>query len=103
VSFTGDTQIEVLDQNPEILNSRILFFEVTYYDKAKSIEETRKWGHTHFDEMLPYIKEFKGEKLVLIHHSARYRHRDIVEIARKATGEHFDKIFLAPSLYSNRE
>jgi ribonuclease Z len=103
ISFTGDTQIEVLENYPELLSSRILFFEVTYYDDAKSVAETRKWGHTHFSEMQPYLKHFKGEKIVFIHHSARYRGHQVADIARSGAGEFFDKIFFAPSLYSNRE
>lgn len=103
MSFTGDTQIEVLERHPEILSSRLLFFEVSFYDDAKPVSEAKKWGHTHFEEMLPYLAEFRGEKLVLIHHSARYRMKDLVELVRKRTGDHFEKIFLAPSLYSVRE
>ncbi len=103
ITFTGDTQIEVFEKHPEILNSRLLFFEVTYYDGAKSVAETKKWGHTHFDEMLPYLKRFKGEKIVFIHHSARYRGHEVANMVKSATGEYFEKIYLAPSLYSMRD
>lgn len=100
LSFTGDTQIDVLERHPELLDSRLLFFEVTYYDEAKSVADTKKWGHTHFAEIVPYIEKFRGEKLVLMHHSARYRMRQLGDIVRRGAGEFFDKIFIAPSLYS---
>lgn len=103
ISFTGDTQIEVLEKHPEILRSRLLFFEVSFYDEKRPVAYAKKWGHTHFDEILPYVREFKGEKLVLIHPSARYRGKDLRQLINNRAGAEAEKIFLAPSLFSARE
>jgi ribonuclease Z len=71
-SYTGDTQIEFWNLNPEVLNSRILAMEVTYWDNKKTISQARDWGHIHLDEVLPKLSEFKGEKLIFTHVSSRY-------------------------------
>lgn len=71
-SFTGDTQIEFLDQEDWIRNSKVLFLEATYLDDKKSVQHARDWGHTHLDEILPRLPEIKSEKIVLIHSSSRY-------------------------------
>lgn len=72
VSFTGDTQIEFLDQAPEVRKSKILILETTYLDKKKTIASAKEWGHTHLEELIPRLKTITSEKIVLIHTSARY-------------------------------
>lgn len=72
ISFTGDTQVEVLDKNPEIRKSKILFIEATYLDDRKSISSAREWGHTHLNELIPRLESITSERIVLIHSSARY-------------------------------
>ncbi len=71
-SYTGDTQIEFWERNPEVLKSKILCVEATYIDKTKTVAEAREWGHTHLDEILPLLPEFQGEKLIVTHISSRY-------------------------------
>lgn len=71
-SYTGDTTMEFWDKNPEVLNSKILFMEVTYWDKKKTIKDAHEWGHIHLDEVIERLEEFKGEKLVFTHISSRY-------------------------------
>ena len=72
IAFTGDTQIEFIKAHPDITRAQVLFMECTYLDDKKSLEETRKWGHLHFDEFVNSIDEFKNEHISLIHLSARY-------------------------------
>ncbi|PIT98579.1 MAG: MBL fold metallo-hydrolase [Bdellovibrionales bacterium CG10_big_fil_rev_8_21_14_0_10_45_34] len=79
-AYTGDTQIEVFDKNPELLDVKYLFVEVTYFDSGKSVEEARKWGHIHFDEILPLIDQFKGDYLVFVHPSRRHKPAEIQRI-----------------------
>ncbi len=81
-SYTGDTQIEFWKKNPEVLKSKILFVETTYWDDKKSIMSAREWGHIHFDEILPLLFQFKGEKLVFMHISSRYRPEYIYKIIK---------------------
>ena len=69
---TGDTQIEFLQAHPEVLGVRVLVHEVTSWDERRSVEQTRHWGHTHVDEMIPVSEGFTGEALVLVHRSMRH-------------------------------
>jgi ribonuclease Z len=87
VSFTGDSKIECLD-SPQVRNSRILLIEVTYWDKKKSVENAREWGHIHLDELIPRLGELKCEKIVLIHASARYNTPYLNEILDARIPEH---------------
>ncbi len=88
VSFTGDTKIEFLD-SPQVRESRVVVMEVTYWDGKKSVANAREWGHIHLDEVLPRLEEFKCEKIVLIHASARYSSSYLREIIDARVPEHF--------------
>lgn len=72
VAFTGDTQIEFIDANPEVSRAKVLFMEVTFWDEKRSVESTRKWGHIHFEEFLAALPKLANERIVLIHASVRY-------------------------------
>ena len=85
VSFSGDTQIEYILDHKEVRESKILFLECTYVDKDRDVERARMWGHTHLDEIFAHAKEFKNEKIVLIHFSKRYQNSFIKNIVRKKT------------------
>jgi ribonuclease Z len=88
VSFTGDTRIEFLDDET-VRRSRVLIMEVTYWDKKKSVENAREWGHIHFDELLPRLESIKSEKILLIHASARYSTAELKKILDERLPEHF--------------
>lgn len=79
-SFTGDTTTDVFQECNWLLDSQILFIEVTYLDERKNIEHARKWGHIHIDELLPIIANSKCEKIVFIHASGRYSPREVTNI-----------------------
>ena len=97
ISFTGDTQIEFFDRCEWIKKSKILFMEVSFIDDKRTVDETRFWGHIHLEELLPRIREFEGEKLVLIHLSARYRSEDLIGILQKRLSpEEFAKVHVFP-------
>ncbi|MGE3262035.1 MAG: MBL fold metallo-hydrolase [Bacteriovoracia bacterium] len=82
VAFTGDTQIEFIDADPDLLKAKILFVEVTFWDEAKPVEHARKWGHMHFDELLAVLPRLKNERIVLIHASVRYTTPYLEQILR---------------------
>jgi ribonuclease Z len=79
-SFTGDTTIDVVKHCPWLLDSQVLFIEVTYLDDRKSPDYAKTWGHIHIDDLLPILEKSKCEKIVFIHISSRYSHREIVNI-----------------------
>ncbi|HRG45963.1 MAG TPA: MBL fold metallo-hydrolase [Leptospiraceae bacterium] len=85
VSFSGDTQIEYILDHKEVRESKILFLECTYVDAERNVERARAWGHTHLDEIIAHAKEFKNERIVLIHFSKRYKHSFIRDIVKRKT------------------
>lgn len=87
LSFTGDTQIEVLDVAPEIRESQILFLEVSYYDSKKSVQEARRWGHIHLDELGARWDQLKCEFVVLKHTSRRHSRSEVLAALNRAVPE----------------
>ena len=85
ICVSGDTQIEFLKGHPELLDVRVLVHEVTSWDERRSVEQTRHWGHTHVEEMIPVSEGFTGEALVLVHRSMRHS----VEEARAVVAARF--------------
>ena len=97
VSFTGDTQIEFLDEAPEVASSKILLMEATYLDEKKTINSAREWGHIHLDELIPRLPSITSEKIVLIHSSARYAFEEAEAILRRRLPQHeLDRVILFP-------
>lgn len=97
VSFTGDTQIEFLDSRDWIRKSKILFLEATYLDDKKTIQEARNWGHTHFYELIPRLREIESEKIVIIHVSSRYSNEMAINaIKHHVPVEMQDRVVLFP-------
>jgi ribonuclease Z len=79
---TGDTQIEFFDEHEEVRRCKVLVHEVTSWDDRRGVEETRKWGHTHVDEVIARVERFTGEALVLVHRSMRHTRREVEAIVR---------------------
>lgn len=92
ISYSGDTIIDgVLNHKDTVMMSEILILECTILDDDVSVEETRKRGHVHLDEIVINAESFANvETLVLCHLSKRYldlpldQIRDIVD--RKIEG-----------------
>lgn len=72
VAFTGDTQIEFFSSDADIARAKILFVEATFWDEERTVEDARKWGHIHLDEIIELLPRLKNERIVLIHTSVRY-------------------------------
>jgi ribonuclease Z len=69
---TGDTRIEFFDEQEIARRCRVLVHEVTSWDERRDAEVTRRWGHTHLDELVARAEQFTGEALVLVHRSMRH-------------------------------
>ena len=69
---TGDTQIELFREHELVRRTRVLVHEVTSWDERRGVDSTRKWGHTHIEEMIEAAEQFEGEALVLVHRSLRH-------------------------------
>lgn len=80
---SGDTQIELFRDDPRVRACRVLVYEVTAWDQRRDVDETRKWGHTHVDEMIEHAEAFEGEALVLVHRSPRHTKAEAESIVRE--------------------
>jgi ribonuclease Z len=78
--YATDTLIRVLDTNPQMLTSRVLILECTFYDDRKSLEDSRAGCHIHLDELVGYVERFENEHIVLMHTSQIYRPDEAREI-----------------------
>lgn len=85
LAVTGDTTIDLLDRTPQLWDTPVLVHEVTSWDDRRDVEHTRKWGHTHVDEMIERVERFSGEALVLVHRSLRHSKGD----AERVVAERF--------------
>lgn len=72
IAVTGDTQIELVDREPWLWDVDVLVHEVTGWDQRRTVEDVRRWGHTHVDEVIARVERFTGRALVLVHRSARH-------------------------------
>lgn len=77
---TGDTRIDLFRDEPLVRKCRVLVHEVTSWDDRRDVAETRKWGHTHVDEMIAHAEAFEGDALVLVHRSLRHGRRQAQEV-----------------------
>jgi ribonuclease Z len=80
---TGDTQIEAFDNEPSMRRCKVLVHEVTAWDDQRDVEETRRWGHTHVDEVIERAERFEGDALVLVHRSPRHSRSAAEQIVRE--------------------
>ncbi len=72
VAFTGDTSLAVLDQEPWLLQARLLILECTFLDDRVGVAACRAKGHVHLDEIIEHAEAFENQAILLTHFSARY-------------------------------
>jgi ribonuclease Z len=77
LAFTGDTKIEVLEQQDVVRRARVLLLECTFVDDRVSVDEAREKGHVHLYEIAERAELFQNEAILLTHFSARYRAHEI--------------------------
>jgi ribonuclease Z len=80
---TGDTQIEFFLNHAAARRCQVLVHEVTAWDERRSVEQMRRWGHTHVEEVIEHAEKFEGEALVLVHRSMRHTKADAEKIVRE--------------------
>ena len=74
----GDTKIDFLLNCEEARKAKVLLHEVTVWDsKLSSPAKTRRYGHTHVDEMIEHCEKFEGQALVLVHRSMKHTRKEI--------------------------
>ncbi len=80
LSFTGDTQSEVLERTPELNRAETLVMETTFLDDLVDVAGARSMGHIHLTEVLERAALLPRTDVVLSHFSARYRNDDVHRI-----------------------
>lgn len=91
LTIPGDTTIDFLLKEEKARKSKILVHEITIWDDVESsVEKCRKYGHTHFRDMVRYCERFEGEALVFCHRSMKYSRKFIDKQIKK----HFPKSML---------
>jgi ribonuclease Z len=72
VAFSGDTRIEGVLADREVLRAKLLILEATYLDRKHGVETARERGHVHLEEIVAHAGAFENDAILLHHFSARY-------------------------------
>ncbi|MBN1337007.1 MAG: MBL fold metallo-hydrolase [Deltaproteobacteria bacterium] len=72
LAVPGDTRIDLLDQEPTLLDARLLVLEATFLDERVTVAQCREKGHIHLDEIAARASDFRNQAILLTHFSARY-------------------------------
>ncbi len=94
LTFSGDTKIEFLWEEPWIVESQNLFIETTYIDERKTVQQARDWGHIHLDELIEVLPRIKSKNIILMHISSRYGDQEARQIIETRIPEEFkDRVY----------
>jgi len=80
VAFTGDTTVEVFDQQPFLYQVKRLIVEVSFLDGAVPPDGAKRRGHIHLDDLVDRAHLFQNEAILFTHFSARYTRDDILKL-----------------------
>lgn len=85
LTVPGDTTIDFLLNGSKAQNSKVLVHEVTIWseDENNTVEKCKRYGHTHYKEMIRNCERFNGESLVLCHRSMKYSRKYIEKVLKK--------------------
>lgn len=70
-AFLGDTTPEVFGRHPEILELPLVITECSFLE-TDDLAQAHKTKHTHFDELLPILRDHPQTRFILTHLSLRY-------------------------------
>lgn len=77
LAYATDTLIEVVEETPAILSSKVLILECSFLDERKDRKSSRAGCHIHVDEIAERADRFDNEHLVLMHFSQIYKPREV--------------------------
>ncbi|MCA9647671.1 MAG: MBL fold metallo-hydrolase [Myxococcales bacterium] len=83
LAVTGDTLVEVLDKQPQLLDAETIVIECTFLDTRKALSDARAGGHVHMDELLPRAERFAGKRVVLSHFSQIYSEAEVPPLLQR--------------------
>ena len=87
VAVTGDTTIEGIVENEDVMRARRLVMEATFLDDRISRKGARERGHVHLDDVAAIAGELECEALLLNHVSPRHSREDAVRLVRERLPE----------------
>jgi ribonuclease Z len=97
VAFTGDSRIDVVDQEDVVRQAKLLIMEVTFIDDRVSVQRARENGHIHLDEVIQRADVFENEAILFTHLSARYNQKEALKILEQRLPESLrDRVTLLP-------
>jgi ribonuclease Z len=97
LSVTGDTLPEVLDKQPQILESETLLMECTFLDERKPMEAVRAGGHIHLKDLMDRADRLTVDRLVLSHFSQMHSPDTLVELLRPLASKIPGELYVFPT------
>lgn len=82
IAFSGDTRIEGVLQHPAVMGAQRLVLEATFLDERVPVDQARRLGHVHLQEIAEHAERFTCETLVLTHLSQRYSLKEAARLVR---------------------
>ena len=76
LTFLGDTTPQVFRDHPEVLEDPIVLVECTFIGPDHHAQAA-KTGHTHWDELEPFIHAHPDTRFILTHGSHRYSDEEL--------------------------
>uniref|UniRef100_A0A6U2FDP2 Uncharacterized protein n=1 Tax=Chlamydomonas euryale TaxID=1486919 RepID=A0A6U2FDP2_9CHLO len=73
---TRSQEVSLLE---DVLRAKLLIMELTFLDDSVSVEQARGKGHMHIADFVANAHRFQNEAILLVHFSARYNRKQIVE------------------------
>eukprot|EP00190_Bangiopsis_sp_CCMP1999_P002752 CAMPEP_0198732002 /NCGR_PEP_ID=MMETSP1475-20131203/33266_1 /TAXON_ID= ORGANISM="Unidentified sp., Strain CCMP1999" /NCGR_SAMPLE_ID=MMETSP1475 /ASSEMBLY_ACC=CAM_ASM_001111 /LENGTH=241 /DNA_ID=CAMNT_0044495033 /DNA_START=17 /DNA_END=742 /DNA_ORIENTATION=- len=83
IAVPGDTTIDVLEAEQDVRRAALLVLEITFIDNASSVQDARRFGHIHLDEVVEKAHLFQNKAVLFTHFSARYSEDEISEALDK--------------------
>jgi hypothetical protein len=77
VAYTGDTNPEGLDKNPDFFKAKILIAEMSFVRPNHKRSKVHKFGHMHLDDFVERADRFENELIICGHASTRYHPDEI--------------------------
>jgi ribonuclease Z len=78
IAYTGDTTIDSIINNDELLNVPLLIMECTGFS-YEDINFTHIGKHIHFNDIIVNSNKFNNEKIILFHFSQKYKKLDDIK------------------------
>lgn len=86
VTYIGDSDARTLDDQPEVLESRVVILESTYLHPDDRMGAAER-GHLHIEDIAERAALFRCERLILKHFSLKYNRHEIKELVDAALPE----------------